>query len=381
VLPFQCRINVLPLLVAPTAQAFFEDVAVAPNSSPLGPDCRFHEVPFQCWIRVVPARVVPTTQALRADVAATAEGWGMEPAGFGTGSGFQADPFQRRIAYPPAEPLKPTAHTSRLDVADRLWSPSAENGLRTFVQVLPFHRSIRAWPWLVALKVSPTAQALRAESAATLDRLLWSGLGLGTRFHALPFQCRISVLTPDPVLTLPTAQASLAEIAATPSRRLPAGLGLGSCFQALPFHRSIRARDPLAPTAQALRTEMAATLLRLLLVGPGLGTRFQVLPFQCTISVLELGKLPAEPTAQALPAEVAATPARLPFTVKPAAALDRDEAASAGLADAIPAIGAAAKISTARNSNRRAVNSDIWRPPAIRSAISTCSLECGRESN
>jgi hypothetical protein len=200
-------------------------------------------------------------------------------------------------------------------------------GLRTFVHFLPFHRSIRAWAWLVALKVSPTAQALRAESAATPDKLLCDGLGLGTRFHALPFQCRISVLTPEWVLMLPTAQASLAEVAATLSRRLPAGPGLGTLVQALPFHRSIRAREPLTPTVQALRAEIAATLLSLLPAAPGLGTRFQAVPFQCTISVLGLEKLPAEPTAQALLAEVAVTAERLPLMVKAAVGADRAGAA------------------------------------------------------
>jgi hypothetical protein len=43
--------------------------------------------------------------------------------------------------------------------------------------------------------VRPTAQALPSGAAATLERLLSAGLGLGTVVHAVPFQCRISGLT------------------------------------------------------------------------------------------------------------------------------------------------------------------------------------------
>src|ERR1022692_3244584 len=51
---------------------------------------------------------------------------------------------------------------------------------------------------------------------------------LVTVFHIVPFQCRI---------TLPTAQALLADLAATPSRDSsgPGLLGLGTCFHARPF--------------------------------------------------------------------------------------------------------------------------------------------------
>ncbi len=44
-------------------------------------------------------------------------------------------------------------------------------------------------------------------------------------------------------------------MAATPNRTLPAGLGLGTRFQAVPFHRTISVvlsgPLPVAPTAQA----------------------------------------------------------------------------------------------------------------------------------
>jgi hypothetical protein len=38
----------------------------------------------------------------------------------------------------------------------------------------------------------------------------------------------------------PTAQALLAEVAATPERTLSAGAGLGTCFHTVPSHRKIR---------------------------------------------------------------------------------------------------------------------------------------------
>jgi hypothetical protein len=81
----------------------------------------------------------------------------------------------------------------------------------------------------------------------------------------LPFHCSIKTPVPVPVLVLPTAHAFRADVAATPERLLPAGLGLGTRSQALPFHRRIRVLEtPLPeqlvqPTAQALRAETAAT--------------------------------------------------------------------------------------------------------------------------
>ena len=72
----------------------------------------------------------------------------------------------------------------------------------------------------------PTAQALLADVAVTPDRLLSAGAGLGTCFHALPFQAMISVLgLLVKQLPQPTAQALLAEVAATPDRLLSAGPG------------------------------------------------------------------------------------------------------------------------------------------------------------
>ena len=63
-----------------------------------------------------------------------------------------------------------------------------------------------------------------------------------------------------PVGPEPTAQALRADVAATASRTLRApGAGLGNWFQEVPFHRRINAPSVPEPTAQALRAETAAT--------------------------------------------------------------------------------------------------------------------------
>jgi hypothetical protein len=118
---------------------------------------------------------------------------------------------------------------------------------------LPFHRSIKVVPVLE----EPTAQALVADVAATpASAAPPAGLGLGTCFHAVPFQRRIKVLPP----AVPTAQALLADVAATPAREPPdPGDGLGTCVQEVPFHRRIKVLAPLVPTAQALVADVAAT--------------------------------------------------------------------------------------------------------------------------
>jgi hypothetical protein len=134
--------------------------------------------------------------------------------------------------------------------------PNVTLGLGTRRQARPFHRRIRVLKLLLVV-VEPTAQALRAEVAATAAselNLAEDGLGLDTRFHAAPFQCTIKVL---PLLVEPTAQAFLAEVAATPERP---PTGLVTRRHAVPFQCTIRALPPpVEPTAHALRAEIAAT--------------------------------------------------------------------------------------------------------------------------
>ena len=152
----------------------------------------------------------------------------------------------------------------------------------------------------VLLKVSPTAQALRAEAAATPESSeLGAGLGLGTCFHAAPFHRRITVPKDvAPVMVSPTAQALRAETAATLRSAAPPAGGLGTRFHTVPFHRRIRlgpGPQPqlMSPTAQALLADVTATPLRksrrpLLAPGLGLGTCFHALPFHRRIRVLML---------------------------------------------------------------------------------------------
>ena len=82
-------------------------------------------------------------------------------------------------------------------------------------------------------------------------------MGLGTCFHAVPFQWTIRALPP----AAPTAQALLADVAATPAREPPdPGEGLGTRVQEVPFQRRIRVLAPLpVPTAQAFLPDVAAT--------------------------------------------------------------------------------------------------------------------------
>jgi hypothetical protein len=225
-------------------------------------------------------------------------------------------------------PEQPTAQALLAEVAvTPLSAPTrACAGLATRFHVLPFHCKITVCG-LVELRkqsaVQPTAQALCAETAATLLRELFCpGLGLGTRFQVVPFQCKISVLIPPKPWkqfpAQPTAQALLAEVAATPNSAPPSdGVGLGTCFQVLPFQCRICVLPggvSLPPTAQALLAEVAEVAVTAYRAPPpdgvGLGTRAQTVPFQRRMIVLPLEL--TWPTAQALCAEVAATPKSWP---------------------------------------------------------------------
>ena len=77
--------------------------------------------------------------------------------------------------------------------------------------------------------VQPTAQALPADAAATADSAPGPGLGLATRCHDVPFQCRISVWGRAEALVAvaraATAQALRADVAATPNSAPPGAGG------------------------------------------------------------------------------------------------------------------------------------------------------------
>jgi len=144
------------------------------------------------------------------------------------------------------------------------WQPPQSGsgaGLGTCFQVLPSQCSISVVDKMLLLTAEPTAQALDAEVAATAVRPPpWLGEGLRARCHRLPFQCKIKVWPPTAIS--PTAQASRADSAATPCRgtKPRPRSGLGTLDQARPSQRSISGSLPVVtPTAQAARAEIAAT--------------------------------------------------------------------------------------------------------------------------
>src|SRR5262249_12821191 len=117
-----------------------------------------------------------------------------------------------------------------------------------------------------------------------------------TRFQDVPFQCSTSVWLAAPWALSPTAQALPAEAAATPSRMSLPGPRFGPLitFQTVPFQCTARVRStvPLEywPTAQALCAEVALTPLSTLAPawppGFGLCITFHEAPFQCSTKVL-----------------------------------------------------------------------------------------------
>src|SRR5215813_8781013 len=102
-----------------------------------------------------------------------------------------------------------------------------------------FHDDPSQWStsvsWSAPSAVYPTVHALVEDVAVTPNRTSFSacppGFGLGTRFHAVPFQCRTSVWNAVPSKKYPAAQAFDADRAVTLYRTLrrdrPPGFGLG----------------------------------------------------------------------------------------------------------------------------------------------------------
>jgi len=102
----------------------------------------------------------------------------------------------------------------------------------------------------------PTAQASRVETAATAKSRPCFAAGLGTRRHAAPFQCPISVPSGSAV---PTAQASRAETAATPFK-MPL-TGTAAARPAAPGPAAIAARAGATPAAAPAASSNAAIVL------------------------------------------------------------------------------------------------------------------------
>src|SRR5215472_15728310 len=245
------------------------------QSDGLGERGYLQVVPFQCKSKVLGLRVdkvpvCPTVQAFRVEVTATLYRVA-PPCGVGLGTRVHAVPFQRRISVFWPRSAQPTAHALDADVAatPARSAPPCGVGLGTRVHAVPFQRRISVfWPrW-----AQPTAHALRAEVTATLYRVAPpAGVGLGTCVQEVPFQRRISVLVLVPVAlpVSPTAHPLCAEVTVTPYRLPPdAGVGLDTRFHALPSHRAISVlglalnAGPACPTAHAFRAEVAATASR-----------------------------------------------------------------------------------------------------------------------
>src|SRR5689334_15639557 len=102
--------------------------------------------------------------------------------------------------------LVPTAKALRAEVATTSWTWALPVfGAATLIHARPFQRIItgRLGPSTKAL-VAPTAQAERADRTVTPNSQPLRS-GAGTRRHALPFQCRISVLSVPTTSVPPTA--------------------------------------------------------------------------------------------------------------------------------------------------------------------------------
>src|SRR5215469_10162633 len=169
----------------------------------------------------------------------------------------------------------------------------------------------------LVLETSPTAQTSVADVEVTQDKLLTTaGLGLFTRFQAVPFQCTIRLrVAPLPLPKLPTAQTSLADTTRTASSVLKAlpGLGLIIWLHWVPSQCRIMvfvtAPGPVPssklPTAQTLSGEAARTANRKLSLPPGsgLGTTDQDEPSQCSVRVCSGPASWLAPTAQASDAD------------------------------------------------------------------------------
>ena len=110
--------------------------------------------------------------------------------------------------------------------------------------------------------VSPTAQALPADVAATAVSSPGTGFGAVTGVHFVPFQCSSSVIgTPPEDLRMPTAHALVREVAATPNSSpltwYPVLSAAGCATAEAP--RPLAARAPPAPATTAAASAIPAT--------------------------------------------------------------------------------------------------------------------------
>src|SRR5215472_82182 len=131
--------------------------------------------------------------------------------------------------------------------------------------------------------------------------------GLTTWPHRLPFQCTIRAL-PGCRAGFITAHAFVLDVAATAVKTpRPTGLGNGARFHAVPFQCKISGRSGPTPTAHAFPADVAATPNSVPSAGPGTGTRRAVVPVSRTRSCVgtpPCTRTPACPTAHPPPGNV-----------------------------------------------------------------------------
>src|SRR5262249_41345593 len=250
--PFQCSISVCPAPAAltklPTAHTSVAETAAAAARLlkpvlALGLGTTLQLVPSQCSISVCVALLAlgwkpPTAHTSVPETAVTPFSSLFCVPGLGLGTTLHVRPFQcsvRVCAGPnPATVKLPTAQTSLLETAatpSRMLSAPPGLGLGTTLHLWPFQCSASVSRGLPeAAWKNPTAQTSVLEAALTASRLLFppGALGLLMAFHAVPFQCRVSVWPGKAVVNSPTAQTSLAETLATPFSSLPSPPGSGS---------------------------------------------------------------------------------------------------------------------------------------------------------
>lgn len=210
---------------------------------------------------------IPTAHAFVEDVAATPLSMLSPIPGFGLVCSLHFVPFQCRMSVRFtlwAVVRYPTAHALEAEMADTLnkvRAPVSGSGLDWTAQTRPFQcsTSVCAFAWASR---SPTAHAFDADVAATPYRKsASSGLGLGCTFHCVPFQCSTRPRSAGglPTSYTPTAHALVGDVAATPFNDAESGFGTGWNFQADPFQRSISGLPGASPTSHARHVDTTAT--------------------------------------------------------------------------------------------------------------------------
>jgi len=179
------------------------------------------------------------------------------PGGLGVGWMLQVLPFHRSASVSGDGWLttfwwlgvkRPTAMHAVAEVQanpvnpDGLPPPPGSLGVGWMAQLVPSHRSARAWNPPEESWLNPAAVQADAEAQATVVRRVAcapAGLGVGWMLQLEPFQCWAKV----PELEVPTAVHAEADGHDTAFRKLncaPAGLGVAWIVHRVPFHSSAK---------------------------------------------------------------------------------------------------------------------------------------------